>query len=67
MHRLEKELLDLVQSDTRIFRFIEHSSLDGMWHWDLENAEHFLVHIFLGRKIGSWNRQLVQFLKPSSG
>ncbi|MCG7639890.1 MULTISPECIES: multi-sensor hybrid histidine kinase [unclassified Alteromonas] len=53
MHRLEKELLDLVQSDTRIFRFIEHSSLDGMWHWDLENAEHFLGPYF------SWSKDWI--------
>lgn len=39
MHRLEKELLDLVQSDPDIFTFVEQSSLDGMWYWDLEQPE----------------------------
>ncbi|MBF7073592.1 response regulator [Glaciecola sp. MH2013] len=39
-HRLEKELYDLVERDEQIFKFIEHSSLDGMWYWDLENPEH---------------------------
>ncbi len=40
MHRLNKELLDLVKNDESIFQFIERSSLDGMWYWDLENPEH---------------------------
>ena len=40
MHRLERELYELVQSDTAIFDFIERSSLDGMWYWDIENPEH---------------------------
>ncbi|MFC4701152.1 ATP-binding protein [Glaciecola siphonariae] len=39
-HRLEKELYELVEKDEQIFKFIEQSSLDGMWYWDLENPEH---------------------------
>jgi PAS domain S-box-containing protein len=34
-HYLERELLDLVQSDAAIFRFLEAGSLDGVWYWDL--------------------------------
>ncbi|WP_084407386.1 PAS domain-containing protein [Aestuariibacter salexigens] len=39
-HRLYLELRELLRSDDRIFDFIEHSSLDGLWFWDLENPEH---------------------------
>jgi PAS domain S-box-containing protein len=38
-HYLKKELFDLIKSDKSIFEFIEKSSLDGMWYWDLENPE----------------------------
>lgn len=40
MHRLNKELLELIKNDQSVFQFIERSSLDGMWYWDLENPEH---------------------------
>ena len=36
---LKKELYDLIKSDARIFDFIQDTSLDGMWYWDLENPE----------------------------
>jgi PAS domain S-box-containing protein len=39
-HRLEQELYQLIQNNADIFEFIEHSSLDGMWYWDLEMPEH---------------------------
>ena len=39
-HRLEQELYQLIQSNSDIFEFIENSSLDGMWYWDLEMPEH---------------------------
>jgi PAS domain S-box-containing protein len=38
-HYLKKELFDLIKSDDFIFEFIQKSSLDGMWYWDLENPE----------------------------
>ncbi|MEM6795206.1 MAG: hypothetical protein AAF725_14600, partial [Acidobacteriota bacterium] len=39
-HYLEDELYRLIQEDPRIFDFLEASSLDGLWYWDLENPEH---------------------------
>ncbi len=37
---LRKELYDLVQTDGRIFEFLQSGSLDGIWYWDLEDPEH---------------------------
>ena len=39
-HYLKNELYELIQSDRRIFEFLQEASLDGMWYWDLENMEH---------------------------
>ena len=36
---LKKELYDLVKSDHSIFDFINDTSLDGLWYWDIENPE----------------------------
>jgi hypothetical protein len=36
---LKKELYELIKSDESIFDFIQYSSLDGLWYWDLENPE----------------------------
>lgn len=36
---LKKELYELIKTDEKIFDFIQESSLDGMWYWDLENPE----------------------------
>jgi len=36
MNYLRKELYNLVKSDESIFDFIQESSLDGLWYWDLE-------------------------------
>lgn len=36
---LKKELYELIKTDETIFDFIQHSSLDGLWYWDLENLE----------------------------
>ncbi|MCO5250188.1 MAG: PAS domain S-box protein [Candidatus Kapabacteria bacterium] len=36
---LKKELYSLIQSDESLFDFIQESSLDGLWYWDLENPE----------------------------
>ena len=38
-HYLKKELYELVKSDNTIFDFIQDSSLDGIWYWDLNNPE----------------------------
>ena len=39
IHRLHEELLIKLKHDPRIFDFIEKSSLDGLWYWDLEHPE----------------------------
>jgi hypothetical protein len=36
---LKKELYELIKNDESIFDFIQESSLDGMWYWDLKNSE----------------------------
>jgi len=36
---LEQELYDLIKNDDTIFDFIQESSIDGMWYWDLDNPE----------------------------
>ena len=38
-HYLKKELYDLIKKDDDIFEFLQESSLDGLWFWDLENPE----------------------------
>lgn len=38
-HYLYHELLLLIKNDESIFNFIENSTLDGIWYWDLENPE----------------------------
>ncbi|SEI51746.1 PAS domain S-box-containing protein/diguanylate cyclase (GGDEF) domain-containing protein [Allopseudospirillum japonicum] len=39
MHYLKKELYQLIQQDSKIFDFIQESSLDGIWYWDLQQPE----------------------------
>lgn len=39
-HYLKKELDQLIQNDSSIFHFIQQSSLDGIWYWDLEQPQH---------------------------
>jgi PAS domain S-box-containing protein len=39
MNYLKKELYELIKTDESIFDFIQDSSLDGLWYWDLENPE----------------------------
>ncbi|MGB3548060.1 MAG: PAS domain-containing protein, partial [Saprospiraceae bacterium] len=39
MNYLKEELYELIKSDDRIFDYLQHSSLDGLWYWDLENQE----------------------------
>lgn len=36
---LKKELYELIRNDESIFDFIQESSLDGLWYWDLEKPE----------------------------
>ena len=38
-HFLKKELYSLIKEDDEIFEFLQESSLDGLWFWDLENPE----------------------------
>jgi PAS domain S-box-containing protein len=39
MNYLKQELYDLVRNDPAIFDFIQESSLDGVWYFDVENGE----------------------------
>lgn len=39
-HYLQRELYDRIRTDTKLFDFLQASSLDGLWYWDLENPEH---------------------------
>ena len=39
-HYLEEELYSLIKTDQSIFEFIQESSLDGLWYWDLNSPEH---------------------------
>jgi PAS domain S-box-containing protein len=36
---LKEELYKLIKTDESIFDFIQESSLDGLWYWDLEQPE----------------------------
>lgn len=36
---LRSELYQLIRQDEHVFDFIQESSLDGLWYWDLENPE----------------------------
>ena len=36
---LKKELYELIKTDSKIFDFIQTSSLDGLWYWDIEKPE----------------------------
>jgi PAS domain S-box-containing protein len=36
---LKTELYELIKKDESIFDFIQESSLDGLWYWDLQNPE----------------------------
>lgn len=38
-HYLLSELEDLLQNDLKMWRFLQESSLDGIWYWDLENPD----------------------------
>ncbi|WP_404396240.1 response regulator [Pseudoalteromonas phenolica] len=39
MNRLEEELYNKISTDKYVFDFIQESSLDGLWYWDLEEPE----------------------------
>lgn len=39
MNYLEKELYEWVKKDPFVFDFLQNTSLDGMWYWDIENPD----------------------------
>ncbi len=39
MNYLQKELYQLIKEEDTIFDFLQQSSLDGLWYWDIENPE----------------------------
>lgn len=38
-HYLQEELEKRIIEDSKLFEFLEHSALDGLWFWDLENPD----------------------------
>lgn len=38
-HYLKEELYNLIKTDDSIFDFIQESSIDGIWYWDLDKPE----------------------------
>ena len=38
-HYLEKELIQLIKNNDRVFEFIQNGPMDGIWFWDLENPD----------------------------
>ncbi|MCG7536559.1 PAS domain-containing hybrid sensor histidine kinase/response regulator [Pseudoalteromonas sp. OOF1S-7] len=52
MHRLEKELYERIKCDPALFEFVQESSLDGIWFWDLENPEEEWMSDKLWRTLG---------------
>jgi PAS domain S-box-containing protein len=52
MHYLQKELQTLIKSEDSIFDFIQDTSLDGIWYWDLENAENIWASSKFWKSIG---------------
>jgi PAS domain S-box-containing protein len=38
-HYLKRELYALVQTDRRVFDFIQNASLDGLWYWNAEKPD----------------------------
>ncbi|MEM6845481.1 MAG: PAS domain-containing protein [Bacteroidota bacterium] len=51
-HYLKQELYELIASDHKIFDFVQESSLDGIWYWDLEKQEHEWMSPKLWRTLG---------------
>lgn len=39
MHYLETELRELIKENERVFDFLQKSTLDGLWYWDLKNPD----------------------------
>lgn len=39
-HYLHKELDALIMQSPDLWNFVQQSSLDGVWYWDLENPDH---------------------------
>jgi PAS domain S-box-containing protein len=52
MNYLEKELRSLVKKDDTIFDFLQQSTLDGMWYWDLTNPEEEWLNDVFWERLG---------------
>jgi PAS domain S-box-containing protein len=51
-HYLKNELDALIKNDDTIFNFIQNSSLDGLWYWDLEHPEHEWMNAKFWKTLG---------------
>jgi PAS domain S-box-containing protein len=52
MHYLKKELYERIKTDDEIFDFLQESSLDGLWYWDLTNQEQEWMNPKFWRTLG---------------
>lgn len=49
---LKTELYDLIKKEDTIFDFIQESSLDGLWYWDLEHPENEWMNARFWKTLG---------------
>lgn len=49
---LKQELYELIKKDMTIFEFIQESSLDGLWYWDLEKPENEWMNAKFWKTLG---------------
>lgn len=52
MNYLKKELYELIKTDDSIFEFLQKSSLDGLWYWDLQDPEQEWMNSKLWETLG---------------
>jgi len=52
MNYLQKELYELTRNDDKIFEFIQHTTQDGMWYWDLERPENEWMNPVFWKTLG---------------
>lgn len=58
MNYLESELRNLVKKDDKIFDFLQESSLDGLWYWDLTNPDEEWMNNTFWERLGYDPKQM---------